>query len=317
LLYRQLGQTDLTVSSIGFGASALGNVYSAVTPEQCDVSVQYAIDSGINFFDVAPYYGLTLAEERLGAALSGHRDQVILATKCGRYGVDKFDFSARTITKEFESSLRRLKTTYVDVLQVHDLEFGSIECIVNETLPAIRLLQQQGKVRYVGITSYWPELLASVLKSTTVDTVLSYCHSNLLMNDMDDELTPAAAQQGIGLINASPLHMGLLGGGFVPDWHPASSEVKSVAREIVDRCRSYDLPPGSVALRWCLNHPTVGVTLVGLASVEEVDDALAAMALDIPHELLSEIRQIAAPVYNNVWSSGLIENQPPKVLHAR
>ena len=220
---RTLGSTGLRVSSIGFGASPLGDVFGSVTVEDGRAAVHHAIDSGINLFDVSPYYGLTLAEERLGAALAGRRHEVVLATKCGRYGADDFDFSAAKVTQEFESSLRRLQTDYVDLLQVHDVEFGSVDQILHETLPALRRLQQQGKARFIGITGYWPHLLARIARAAPVDTVLNYCHANLLMDDMDRELAPLAAQLGFGLMNASPLHMGLLSGQPVPEWHPAPS----------------------------------------------------------------------------------------------
>ena len=93
--YRRLGQTDLELSILGFGASPLGNVFSVVDPAESTRAIHQAIDWGINFFDVSPYYGVTLAEQRLGTALAGKRNEVILTTKCGRYGADDFDFSAR------------------------------------------------------------------------------------------------------------------------------------------------------------------------------------------------------------------------------
>jgi L-galactose dehydrogenase len=108
--YRKLGQTDLEVSVLGFGASPLGNVFSVSDPVEGTRSVHQAIDLGINFFDVSPYYGMTLAEQRLGTALVGRRNEAILATKCGRYGVDDFDFSANTVIAGVDASLKRLKT---------------------------------------------------------------------------------------------------------------------------------------------------------------------------------------------------------------
>jgi L-galactose dehydrogenase len=154
LEYRQLGHTSLQVSVVSFGASPLGNVFQQTDPAEGVAAVRYAVERGINFFDVSPYYGLTVAETRLGEALQGHRQQVVLATKCGRYGADEFDFSAERITTEFENSLRRLRTDHVDLLQAHDVEFANVEQIVRETLPAMRRLQQQGKARYIGITGY-------------------------------------------------------------------------------------------------------------------------------------------------------------------
>lgn len=97
LEYRQVGQTDLRISVIGFGTSPLGNVFGPIDAEEGTRAVHLAIDEGINFLDVSPSYGLTLAEERLGQALLGKCDRAVLTTKCGRYGVDQFDFSASRI----------------------------------------------------------------------------------------------------------------------------------------------------------------------------------------------------------------------------
>src|SRR3984957_596128 len=134
--YRKLGKTDLNLSLIGFGGAALGGVFGNVDPGEGMRAVHLAVDSGINFFDTSPYYGTTLAETRLGAALLGRRDRVIIATKCGRYGTNEFDFSAKRVTASIDESLRRLQTDYVDLLQVHDLEFGDAQQIIEETIPA-------------------------------------------------------------------------------------------------------------------------------------------------------------------------------------
>ncbi len=314
MLYHPLGSTQIEVSAVGFGAATLGDVYGEMSPEKARATVHHAIDCGINLFDVSPYYGLTLAEERLGDALAGRRHEVLLATKCGRYGVDQFDFSAETITREFEASLRRLKTDSVDLLQVHDVEFGTFDQIVNQTVPALRRLQEQGKARFIGVTGYWPAMLARILEAVPVDTVLNYCHSNLLMDDMDAVLTPIATRLGVGLINASPLHMGLLSGGTVPPWHPAPAAIKQAAALAVDLCRTHGMKPAAIALSYCLTHPFVASTLVGCRSIAEVDDALYALDNPPPPELLRELRAILAPVHNVAWPSGLQENQPASVL---
>ena len=112
--YRKLGKTGLNVSVIGYGASPLGNAFGEVAPQQGIAAVHRAIDQGINLFDVSPYYGLTLAETRLGEALERHRERVILMTKCGRYGMNEFDFSRKRIRRSVEESLARLRTDHVD-----------------------------------------------------------------------------------------------------------------------------------------------------------------------------------------------------------
>src|SRR6202167_3011207 len=129
--YATLGRTGLRVSKLGFGGSPLGNEFGAADPAEAERAVHCAIDLGINYFDVAPYYGRTLAETRLGAALAGRRDKVVLATKCGRYDVAGFDFSAARIRRSIEESLKRLRTDHVDVFLAHDIEFVEARQIVD------------------------------------------------------------------------------------------------------------------------------------------------------------------------------------------
>ncbi|MGH9585182.1 MAG: aldo/keto reductase, partial [Bryobacteraceae bacterium] len=258
--YKALGKTGLHVSILGFGASPLGNEFGAVDTNQAECAVHAAIAAGVNLFDVSPYYGRTLAEERLGAALHGRREGVVLATKCGRYGNDAFDFSRARVKTSLDESLRRLRTDYVDLLAAHDIEFGDREQLIRETIPAMRELQEQGKVRYVGISGLPPRMLADVAREANVDYVLSYCRYNLLVRDLDQWLTPATRELRIGLINASPLHMGMLTPAGPPAWHPALPEVKAAGAKIVSLCEKRGIPPAAVALRFCLNHPHVAST---------------------------------------------------------
>ena len=123
--YRKLGKTNELISILGFGASPLGNVFDVRDEQEGIDTVHYAIDHGVNFFDVSPFYGITLAETRLGKALFGKRKDIFLATKCGRYDVRSFDFSAKRIMSSIDESLQRLQTDYIDLFQLHDIEFVS------------------------------------------------------------------------------------------------------------------------------------------------------------------------------------------------
>jgi L-galactose dehydrogenase len=308
LEYRQLGDTSLKVSVISFGASPLGDVFSQTDPAEGTAAVRYAIERGINFFDVSPYYGLTLAETRLGEALEGHRQDVMLATKCGRYGAEEFDFSAARIITEFGNSLRRLRTDHVDLLQAHDVEFGEVNQIVEETIPAMRRLQEQGKARFIGISGYSLKNLVEVSRRAKVDTILSYCRYNLMVADMDDVLVPYTQQHGIGLINASVLHMGMLTRRGAPDWHPAPPEVRDAGRRIVDLCDEHGVDPSELALKFSLDHPRVATTLVGMSTCEQVEANLRALQLSIDPALLAEIQNILKPIHNYVWPSGRANN---------
>ncbi len=311
-LYRRLGRTDLHVSRLGFGASPLGDVFGPADPEEGKRAVGLAIDSGINFFDVAPYYGRTLAEERLGQTLAGRRHEILLASKCGRYGRDEFDFSAQRTALSIEESLERLKTDYLDLFQVHDVEFADVQQIIHETLPAMRKIQQQGKARYIGITGYSLKTLVRIAQAVPVDTILSYCRYNLMIQDMDDILTPFAKERGIGLINASPLHMGVLTGGGPPAWHPAPLQVLDAGSKAAEYCRQRGADLSTIALRFSLDHPYVSSTLVGMSNRQQVKANLRVLeeqgGSNGDHELLAGIRAILAPVSGRTWPSGRVEN---------
>jgi L-galactose dehydrogenase len=306
--YRTLGKTGLRVSALGFGAAPLGDVYGKTDPEECTRAVHEAIDSGINLFDVSPYYGLTLAEERLGKALEGKRGKAILATKCGRYGATEFDFSSKRITSSIDESLTRLRTEYVDLFFAHDIEFGDASQIVNETLPALRSVRKSGKARFIGVTGLPLKMLRDVAVKTELDVVLSYCHYNPMISDLNEVLVPVTKPKQIGVINASPLHMGILSEDGPPPWHPAPAEVKQKGKEIVELCGKRGASPSKVSLRFSLNNPNISSTLVGIKDRKQLRENLRALQCSIPQDLLDSIQNIVVSVKNRTWPSGRAEN---------
>ncbi len=302
-----LGATGLQVSRLGFGASPLGNEFATEDPAECTSAVHCAIDLGINLFDVSPYYGRTLAETRLGAALEGKRERVVLATKVGRYGVSDFDFSAGRIFASVDESLTRLRTDYVDLLQAHDIEFGDLHQIIGETIPALREIQRQGKARFIGITGYQLGTLCAA--GADIDTVLSYCRYNLLISDLDSELGALSEEHMWGLINASPLHMGLLTDTGPPAWHPAPANVKQAAARAAALCRSRGLSIAEVALQYCLEYPRAASTLTGMATVEHVRANVRAENTSADPALLAAVQAELAAVQNQTWPCGRPENR--------
>jgi L-galactose dehydrogenase len=306
--YRTLGHTGLQVSRLGFGASPLGNEFGPVDTTEAESAVHLALDSGVNFFDVAPYYGRGLAEQRLGTALQGHRHRAIVATKCGRDGVANFDFSAARVRSSIDESLSRLGTEYVDVLHVHDIEYGDRRQIVKETIPALREVQKAGKARFIGITGLSVKMLRDVASEVPVDCILSYCRHNLLNRDMDTVLAPYAREHGIGLINASPLHMRLLTDEGPPEWHPAPTEVKKAAHQVVQLCRQMHASVSDVAIQFAVEHPYVSSTIVGISTRAEMQKNLRAIEASIDPNLLAEIERIVEPVKRLSWITGRPEN---------
>jgi L-galactose dehydrogenase len=307
--YRTLPRSTVQVSVIGFGASPLGNEFQVIDPGEGEQAVNYAIDHGINFFDVSPYYGRTLAEQRLGAALSGKRHKVVLSTKCGRYDTSFFDFSTARITDSVEESLKRLRTDYLDILHAHDIEFGDREQIVNETLPAMRKLKEQGKVRLIGVTGFPLKVLADVAVRGGADIVMSYCRYNLLVRDLDVDLAPALERSGIGLLNASPLHMGILTESGAPAWHPAPESVREAGRRILALAEARGVDTAQAALRFCLDHPYISSTFIGMSKPEQVESNLKALETRNDPGFLADVARAAGAALNQTWPSGRLENQ--------
>ncbi|EAZ79345.1 aldo/keto reductase [Algoriphagus machipongonensis] len=306
--YRKLGKTDMEVSILGFGASPLGNVFDECTEKEALETVAHAIDHGINFYDVSPFYGLTLAEERLGKALESKRKEIFLASKCGRYGLQEFDFSKKRILKSIDESLSRLKTDYVDLLQLHDIEFVDKSQILEEAIPAIEEIKSSGKARYIGITGLPVRYLAQIAREVEIDTVLSWAHYNLLEDEINDELVPLSKEKGFGLMNAAPLMQRILSDAPLPDWHRSPDEVKAMQPKLLAICNKYGVRLSDVALRYAMDHPAISSTIVGMNNKALVAKNLEAVDFEIPAELLDEITDLLAPVKNKMWFEGKPEN---------
>jgi L-galactose dehydrogenase len=172
----------------------------------------------------------------------------------------------------------------------------------------MRKLQAQGKARFIGITGYSLKNLMAIAAQVKVDTILTYCRYNLMIDDMDSTLIPFAKQNGIGIINASPLHMGIITERGAPDWHPAPQPVRDAGKRIVALCRAHGVDASELALRFCLDHPGVASTLVGMSSRKHVEGNLKCLDLRNDPALHEEIRATVAPVANLTWPSGLPEN---------
>jgi L-galactose dehydrogenase len=273
-------------------------------------AVYVSLERGINFIDVSPFYGLTKAETVLGKALKSiARDKFILATKVGRYGraMKDFDFSAPRVTASVDESLKRLGVDHVDLIQAHDIEFGDLSQVIGETIPALRKLQKAGKARFVGVTGLPLSALRTVVEATPIDTILSYCHHEL--NDTAlTELIPVLKKHRVGIINASPLGMGLLSDRGTPTWHPASEAIKETCASAAAHCRVRGASIEKLAVQYSLTNPDIATTLVGSANPKEMEQNISWATEPIDQILLAEVLAILKPVHNVTWPSGRREN---------
>lgn len=315
--YSTLGKTGLRVSRLGFGCVSLGNEYGAVSDGEAVQTVLAAIDHGINFFDTSPYYGRTLSESRLGQALRGRRHEVVLATKGGRFDAPLetgFDFSYGSIIAMCEASLRRLQTDYLDVYQLHDVEFGDKDVVVDEGIRALHDLQQAGKVRFVGVTGYPLPLLREMVETQTLDVTLSYCHYSLLNQQLDEMLVPAVQARGLGLINASVTHMGILTDQGPQGWHPAPRVIKETAVRAATYCREQGVSLAQLAIQFALQNPHVDVTLLGTRTRAELMGSLGLLTAPMDMAILATVQEMLQPVVNLNWESGRPEHFMPGAL---
>ncbi|HET7016144.1 MAG TPA: aldo/keto reductase [Streptosporangiaceae bacterium] len=312
--YRRLGPSGPVVSELAFGASPLGGIYGTFAERDAIAAVHAALDSGINFLDVSPYYGLTAAETVLGKALRGvNRDSYILATKVGRYGDDVFDFTAEGVTSSARASLKRLGVEHIDLIQCHDVEFGSLEQVVHETVPALRALQETGLVRWIGVTGYPLPALLAIAERVPVDTVMSYCQYTL----QDRRLAaraPEFSAAGAALINASPLGMGALTDRGAPAWHPARTDVLACCAQAAAVCAQRGADLAKLALQFSVATGPCATTVVGSASAGHIRRNLAWIAEPIDADLLAEVDELIAPVRDQGWANGRPENQNPGPL---
>lgn len=310
MLYRPLGTTGLQVPILGLGAANLGGVYGDVDESEAIATVHRAFELGVTLFDASPYYGSTRAETVLGKALADlPRDRIVLSTKAGRYGPDAFDFSPARLRRSLDESLVRLRQDHVDLFLLHDCEFGDLDPILRESLPALQDLKRTGKVRFVGLTGLPLSIFRRALAAAApFDVALSYCHATLLDTALA-ALAPEFAARGIGLLNASPAAMGLLSSHGPRDWHPASAAIRAACRQAAALCRSRGTELAELALSFTAGLPWCTSTLCGTASVREIEANVRAALQPPDPGLLAEVQRILSPVHGQTWRQGRAENQ--------
>ncbi len=307
--YRELGKTGMMVPVLSFGASSLGGVFHSVREEDAIEAVFTAIDNGLNFIDVSPYYGHYKAETVLGKALKEiPRDKYLLSTKVGRYGengVNTWDYSARRATESVYESMERLHVDYIDLINVHDIEFADLHQVAEETLPALVELKQKGLVGHVGITDLQLENLKWVIDHTApgmVECVLNFCHYSLNDDKLADFLD-FFEERGLGVINASPLSMGLLTQRGIPEWHPAPKPLVEACRKAVRYCTEQGYPIEKLAIQFAVSNPRIPTTLFSSANPQSILKNVSYAEEPIDWELVRKVQEIIGDQMRVSWAN--------------
>ena len=314
--YINLGRSGLKVSSICLGAMSFGSrQWQAWTlPEEKSLPIiRRALELGINFFDTADVYSTGMSEEILGRALKdfAERDQIVIATKVnGPMGSGPNDrgLSRKHIFDAAHASLRRLKTEYIDLYQIHRWDY---DVPIEETLEALNDLVRSGKVLYVGASSMfaWEFSRALHIAETRgwARFVSMQNHYNLIYREEEREMLPLCRHEGIAVLPWSPLARGLLAGKWkgpqgVETLRAQTDEYSrrlyyrecdfEVASRVLELARSRGVPPAQIALAWLASRPGVTAPVIGATDVAHVEDAVASLAITLDPE---EIRQLEAP----------------------
>ncbi|HEY0929556.1 MAG TPA: aldo/keto reductase [Gemmatimonas sp.] len=315
--YTTLGSTGLTVSRICLGCMTFGTPDWrpwVLSDADSRPFFQRAIEQGINFFDTADMYSLGVSEEVTGRALRefGNLDELVIATKVNFPMTDRPNMrglSRKHIVQGCEASLKRLGIDTIDLYQIHRFDPNTP---IEETLAALDHLVQSGKVRYIGASSGWAWQFARALSVSErhgwARFVSMQNHYNLLYREEEREMLPLCAAEGIGVMPWSPLARGLLAGSrsgvgdrsastrAATDTYGHSLYDDAVSWAVVDAVREVaaarGIPMAQVSLAWLLSKPAVTAPIVGASKLTQLDDAIAAVNVDLTAE---EIAQLEAP----------------------
>ncbi|MDZ4765150.1 MAG: aldo/keto reductase [Chloroflexota bacterium] len=286
---RPVGRTAITVSRLGFGAAPIGGLYTPVAEAQALETMRYALAHGITFFDTAPAYGGTLSETRVGAALSAFpRTTFTLATKAGvnRSEMDEssFDFSTDGILRSVEASLKRLRVDQIDIVHLHDPD-QHFRAALDTAYPALHRLREQGVIGAIGAGMNQWEMLHAFTDHADFDCFLLAGRYTLLEQDALP-LLETCQRRGIGLFLGGIYNGGILATGAVPgakhNYRDAPPDIMARVRQIEQVCQRHQIPLRAAALHFAAAHPAVTAVIVGLRSMGEVDDAIAALHTTVP-----------------------------------
>lgn len=309
--YRRLGGSGLQVSVLGLGTNAFGKRADEETSARI---IHHALDSGVNFIDTANIYAGTESESIIGRALEGRRHQAVLATKAGLPrgpGPGESGSSRRHLMQELEGSLRRLRTDYVDLYQIHTFDPHTP---LQETLRTLDDMVSSGKVRYIGASNYaaW-----EFMKALGISDARGYeryvsaqiCYS-LADRTPEQEIVPMCEDQGVGIIPYFPLAGGILSGKYAsPQDAPERSRAATdpnfrrflddrtiaLGRQVAELAAEYGHSPSSVSLAWLMARPAVTTVIAGATGVGQLEDNLQGTAIQLDAAAMRKLDEISEP----------------------
>ena len=314
--YRALGRTGVQVSPLCLGAMMFGAWGNTDHDESIRI-IHRALDAGINFVDTADVYARGESEEIVGKALAGRRDRVVLATKVhGRMGDDpnQQGNSRRWIVQEVESSLRRLRTDWIDLYQIHRPE---PDTDIDETLGALTDLQRAGKIRAFGSSTFPAhEIVEARWVAERRGRERFVCEQppySILVRGIERDVLPVCARYGMGVLSWSPLAGGWLSGryrkgeepprssraGRIPKRFDLSLPENQRKLEVADRLAQLAEEAGlsliHLAIAFVLRHPAISAAIIGPRTMEQLESQLGAADVDLSDELLDAIDELVAP----------------------
>jgi aryl-alcohol dehydrogenase-like predicted oxidoreductase len=289
---RQLGNTDMHITTVGFGAWALGGgdwvyAWGPQDDHESIAAIHHAVDMGINWIDTAAGYGLGHSEEVVGQALTGMSERPYIFTKCSlpwnERGEIKSSLKRESIRRECEDSLRRLKVDAIDLYQIH---WPRPEEDLEEGWQTLAELQKEGKVRWIGASNY---SVAQMQQAEAIAPISSLQPPySLIRPEVENEILPYCQEHNIGVIVYSPMYSGLLSGKMTAeriknmpadDWRQRDSEFQQPRLEqnlrlvsiLTEIGKKHGVEPGVVAIAWTLRHPAVTGAIVGARRPSQVD----------------------------------------------
>ncbi len=304
---------------LGYGAANIGNLYRALTDEQASRILETAWECGIRYFDTAPHYGLGLSERRLGEFLcTKPRADYTVSTKVGRLlrpdpdGAGRlddendfvvpadlkrvWDFTADGIRRSLDESLERLGLDAVDVVYLHDPERFDLRRGLDEGLPALAKLREEGLVRAVGVGSMSTETLLATARSGVLDLLMVAGRFTLADQSVAEEVLPACREHGVGIVGAAVFNSGLLASPAPSedsrfDYAPVSADLLARTRRIASVCTDFDVTLPVAALHYPFQEPAVRSVVVGGATPNQVRQNAANLELEVPAGLWTRLRE--------------------------